>query len=356
MLGAYVAQPLFWLLPAVVGMTALGAARREWRETQGYLLPAVCFGAVLVMAQFATGLAFGFGTSPYSHSPRGIALIVWYTLSILIARELVRWTLFRALRGRNEELAMVAAWLLLFLTDVAPRVVLFNLSDPSRVFEFAGRTLLPVATAGLVATYLMSRGGPLPAIAFNGLMALFMVLSPILPDVPWTVMAFMGVVMPLMGLMVLQLLEEPLPDEELLDEIGPSPRLLVMAFVVVTMFWINTGIFGFQPMIVHGISMQPVFHTGDLVLTKHVPAAELREGDIIQFRVGRRDVFHRIIEVQQGSGSPVFITKGDNMPAPDSPVPAAHVRGRLLWHVPKAGLPVAHVKEYIGRFQHWALQ
>lgn len=348
MLGAYVAQPLLWIAPATVAIVALGIARREWLAVSGYLLPAICIGLTYVGILVIAGLAFGFGTSPYNHSPRGLALIIWYTAAILVSREVIRWGLFRSLRARNEELAFIVTWLLLFVTDIAPRAFVFNISDPSRSFEYVGRVILPAAASGLVATYLLARGGPLPAIAYSAVMSLFLVLSPILPDVPWTITAFVGVAVPVLALLVLQSLEEPDTTAEEVELIGPSPRLLVLAFCVVAMFWINTGILGFQPLIVHGVSMQPEFHTGDLVVTQRVPAGDLQVGDIIQFRRGTHDVFHRIIEVRDGDGERVFITQGDNMPAADSPVPAAHVRGKLLWHVPKAGLPMAHAREFIG--------
>lgn len=89
-------------------------------------------------------------------------------------------------------------------------------------------------------------------------------------------------------------------------------------------------------------------HTGDLVVTRRVDPADLDVGDVIRFRRPGGTVVHRIIEVRTGpDGAPLFITQGDNNPAPDSPVDAGDVIGEVALHVPKAGLPVYWLRRLI---------
>jgi signal peptidase I len=70
--------------------------------------------------------------------------------------------------------------------------------------------------------------------------------------------------------------------------------------------------------LVSGTSMEPKYHTGDMVLVLH--QSEYRVGDVIAYRVPKGDVaagaqvIHRIIG---GDGTRGFVVQGDNRSAPD---------------------------------------
>ncbi len=73
-------------------------------------------------------------------------------------------------------------------------------------------------------------------------------------------------------------------------------------------------VFGYSPVIVLSNSMFPEFEAGDMVLLQKVDPNTLKEGDVICFfEDGNKDiaVTHRIVEVQDDGGQPVFVTKGD---------------------------------------------
>jgi signal peptidase len=301
-------------------------------------------GVALIGASVAVGVFSGFGWSPYSHSLSGIALNLWYVGTILVARELCRWVLLDSLRGRGEAPAIVSTWALLSMTDFSLRGF-EQLRSPETGFEFVGRVLLPTLAIQFLATYLSWYGGPLASLAYLGALSAFEWFSPILPNHSWLAAAVISTVVPLVGLMSLQAdaasdasIEQP---EEL---IGPSPGLLVALAFVVAVFWFNTGITGYQPTIVHGKSMEPTYHTGDLVITKDVDTDSLIVGDVIVFSVGSRNVVHRIIEVRVTDTSRVFITQGDNNDVPDDEVHPATVIGKVNVVIPKIGSPGVAVK------------
>ena len=117
--------------------------------------------------------------------------------------------------------------------------------------------------------------------------------------------------------------------------------LLFAAAVVVWMFTIRPHSMGGPGgyVMVRGISMEPTYHTGDLVLTHRRPT--YGNGDIVAYRVPKGDpgeglvVIHRIIG---GSAADGFIVQGDNNPTVDDwrPKPGDIV-GKAWFIVPRAG-------------------
>ena len=87
----------------------------------------------------------------------------------------------------------------------------------------------------------------------------------------------------------------------------------------------NNGVpqlFGIIPMTVESPSMKPTFDQGDLIFTKEInDPATLAEGDVISFwtLIDGQKVknTHRIVRIENHSGSLSFITRGDNNPIDD---------------------------------------
>ncbi len=99
--------------------------------------------------------------------------------------------------------------------------------------------------------------------------------------------------------------------------------------------------------IVSGTSMQPTFHTGDLVVLSARDGYQ--RGDVITYRVPKGDpgagrlVIHRITD---GSARAGFVTRGDNRPHPDDWHPrGGDVLGRLWFMVPRVGTVLGALRE-----------
>jgi signal peptidase I len=86
--------------------------------------------------------------------------------------------------------------------------------------------------------------------------------------------------------------------------------------------------------VTHGVSMNPVYYQGDLVVVERAPSYQV--GDIVAYHLPSNGevVLHRII-----GGDPAgFEIKGDNNQSIDTTQPAADaVLGRAVLHVPQAG-------------------
>jgi signal peptidase I len=86
--------------------------------------------------------------------------------------------------------------------------------------------------------------------------------------------------------------------------------------------------------VTHGVSMNPVYHQGDLVMVARSPS--YRVGEIVAYRLPGQDlvVLHRII----GGNARGFVMKGDNNQSTDVTEPTARqVVGHAVVHVPDGG-------------------
>ncbi len=117
----------------------------------------------------------------------------------------------------------------------------------------------------------------------------------------------------------------------------PARRLLGAILALVVLLGagaVLTGRVGY--VVTHGVSMEPLYHTGDLVVIAQ--ASSYHVGEIVAYHGdldGNLVVLHRIVGGNAISG---FLIKGDNNHSIDPTHPkASQVIGRAILHIPKVG-------------------
>jgi signal peptidase I len=121
-------------------------------------------------------------------------------------------------------------------------------------------------------------------------------------------------------------------------------RALVLVSALLLAFLISGGIFTFTPLVglriahTSGISMEPAYKDGDVVLIKDASESDLHVGDIVIFSALGQQFMHRIIEQRTGpDGELIVVTQGDNVARPDFPIRASQVSAKLVGEVPLLG-------------------
>ncbi len=119
--------------------------------------------------------------------------------------------------------------------------------------------------------------------------------------------------------------------------------VLLAALLILSAF--NIGV---RAYVVSSGSMSPAIHTGDLVFSHK--SGNYKKGDIITFIDSRNKyVSHRIYRVEKKDGKTTYTTKGDANNAPDgSPVFPGNVMGKVVFHIPLLGIPIAFFHTKIG--------
>ena len=364
----FLVQPALWLL---AGGAAFLLARRDGLRI-ALSLPLIGGALAIGLVQVGIGVAAGafthqFGLSPYGHTPVALLLNTWYITAFVVGRELARWYIASRLSSRGHGFALVATWLVFTAVSLSP-LAWRDFAQPGSAFAYLGVGLFPALGANLLATYLVLRGGPLPAAAYAFVLVAFEWYPPALPSLTWPVQAAIGALVPLLALAVLDSLQ-PADGDDAVEGGGehaevsvdpaqkstdaPKRRTVDVSWVAVGLIvlaavFANTGAFGYKAVLTDGISMQPTLYAGDVVLTGPAQISQLRSGDVIRFREGNVEVLHRIKSIDSSGSTPTFTTRGDHNPVNDPAVESSAVEGKMLLRIPGIGLPVIMVRRLFG--------
>lgn len=92
---------------------------------------------------------------------------------------------------------------------------------------------------------------------------------------------------------------------------------------------------GFRPYLIATGSMSPTYRVNGLVLTRHTPIDDVREGTVVAFQDSAGHVItHRAVQVDRAYGSVTrIVVKGDNNPVADvAPVTGENYLGTVVAH------------------------
>ena len=355
----YVAQPLIWGGLALLAYALWRGLPERPALSKALVGLAVMAGVFQVSLLVILGTLYGFGHSPYGDQALAIAKNFLYLATLLLGLEMSRAYLLRAWSRINAAVAFAAVAVLYAAVSVPLGQYRLLGGETERTFEVTGATILPAASESVMATFLASIGGPLPAFGYRFMVEGFEWFSPILPNLEWPILAFVGALAPVLALLIVRDMYFGAREETAAEPeergIGVSPVMLVAGMVVVALIWLNAGMFGVQPALVSGMSMKPALGPGDIVFTKEVAPESLEVGDVIRYRGDGVAITHRIIEipehiegaffqtedevleVQEGDGGLVFITQGDGNNVADAPVVADQIEGKVVYTLRRVG-------------------
>jgi signal peptidase I len=350
-LETYVLQPFLWLLVvlAVVLMPPYRTqAKLRIRNTFIWLGLGIALFQVVLYA--IGGLFTGFGKNPASHTLTGIAETAFYMATMLLAVELSRAWLAARLGKRHSFIAVACLGVFFtFISIPTSQITGFTLEMQSTNIILSN--WLPLLAENMLATMLVMLAGARASLAYRGLLAAFWWFCPVLPDLSWFFKALLGAGVPVMGMVTADTYYRMYSARLVARRKRESSALpiswIATALACVVIVWFAVGIFPFRPSVVGSGSMTPALHTGDMVVVVKVPAAQIKIGDIIEYRKdATTNIIHRVIDIDRSNGL-AFITRGDaNNTADENPVDPENVIGRVLFNVPKVGWVSNWIKGY----------
>lgn len=123
---------------------------------------------------------------------------------------------------------------------------------------------------------------------------------------------------------------------------------ITIGFVIVLLFLVPR-IFGIIPFIVLSGSMEKEIKTGSVAyVDTNVKVEDIEVGDIIAFKVGKSQVTHRVVSINEDN---TFTTKGDANDTVDlNNVKFKNYKGKTILSIPYAGYALRFVQTKFGYF------
>ncbi len=344
---AYILPIASWSFLAAVVLKAVGFSRiRSWFDKRVSIVALMVAGCYIVILM-DIGLFVGFGNSPYSFAPLMIAINIGLVAATLLGTELSRAAIVKSFGKKSPFLAIALVSLLYTFFGVST-AKLMSLGGPLEFTKFLGVGLLPLIAENILATYLALIGGPVASLSYRAPMMAFWWFCPILPNLPWGVESLVGVMTPAVAFFVinefipsLTFRRAGLPVERRgfgRPRRSSAKTWMLVSIACVAVVWATTGVLGVRASTVISGSMAPALEVGDMAIVYEASPDSIAEGDIIQFWDGREMVIHRVIEVNDGGGTTLFVTKGDANSTPDpDPVQPSQVVGKVAFVIPKIG-------------------
>lgn len=312
-----------------------------------------------IVALFGAGVVMGFGRSPYSMTPYGITVNVLMFISLVVALEFARATVIGACSKRGM-LWKIAAVALFFTLLYLPPTSFINLAAGIDALKFFGSAFIPTLAINLFATFLVALGGASSSISYLLVIEAFQWLSPIIPTPTWTVKALIETVVPSIGFLIVSQFESGyrlmrmgiIKRSDLrgghLKRKGAFKSWIVFSIALLTILWIPTGLFGFQPTVVAGDSMVPTMRMGDIAITVSTSPDNIKSGDVIVYmRQGSQQlIIHRVVEVSKVGNGYTIITKGDANNAADPPIIVSGAVSKVINIIPQIGWASIYLKSW----------
>lgn len=327
----YLARPLLWSLPAYLAFRLLGGSL-----DRALLIIGAVAGLVHVAIYGIGGILVGFGRSPGSVSLGHAPLQLWYLVATVSGVELTRAVLVRRWRAADSEWAFLAITVLFFVVGIAPSQFVF-LRTVDEAMVIVGAEWLPALAVSGVATWMCVVGGPGASVSYRIALAAYAWFLPVLPDLGWQGELMTGVVGVVAAATFFRTIASPgreaEPAGDGVHRARTGRRWITPAAIIVALL-LAVGSMGVRALTVTGVSMEPTYSRGDILLVwERANPADLEVGDVVTYHLGSLPVVHRIVDLTGDS----IVTQGDNVFHPDPPVEARDIEGKVIARLPFLG-------------------
>ena len=225
---------------------------------------------------------------------------------------------------------------LILYTDV------YSMNEFDTFIETIGFTLFASVSCNLMYNYVSKRYGSVPIIIYRLITVLYVYVIPYIPDV---FMFFRCVLRTVYPYMIFQLLEYTYPNKKLVvaykDSIKSVISKTIIVIIAVIMAMLVSCNFKYGMLIIGSGSMTGTINKGDaMIYEQYDGEGEIKEGDVVIFDDGSKQVVHRVIEAKKVNGINKYVTKGDaNIEKDEAFITKSDIIGLYKFRIKSIGYP-----------------
>ena len=300
---------------------------------------------------YALGIIIGFLKNSYSLTPISVLNNMFAPAAIIVCVELFRYIVITTNRDSKKVAIMVS--ILLALLDIAFQVRVNVTATPEELFRISTLIVLPCIVKHAVMSYLTYTVGFKPCLVYRLVVDLSIYVLPIVPDLGDYLKSITLVALPfLIFLYSSRIINEyNVGVEHTFQKNTFKLRDIPLIILFVVLACLISGFFPYYMIGVGSGSMKPTIDKGDAVIIHKVKEdKELKEGEVIAFRRGKKMIVHRIVEIVEEDGVIVYHTKGDYNNSNDRiDLTINDIIGTIEFRIPKIAYPAIFISDFLER-------
>jgi signal peptidase I len=303
---------------------------------------------VYIIIYFSSGIIIGYTKSPFDRSILGIIKNMWMIGSVIVAQEFVREAFFKTTTKQDKWFTIIFVTGFFVLLDL-------NLHTAGNVFDTLGsfmgfmtKNFITAVVINSFVSYLTYRDGIKSSLLFLIPYNFVFLITPVFPANVFVVLLIIETVVPLLIYLNIEKTYQKNNVFGLPHKISMGYKIFRFGVVLslIGLMTFTMGLLPYVPIVIASNSMYPIIERGDIVVMRRTPFEEIKINDIIEYKLDRISVIHRVLEIRNTRDGKVLITKGDNNVSNDAePVSSEQVHGVIVGNIPKAGYPTLWLRE-----------
>jgi len=217
--------------------------------------------------------------------------------------------------------------------------------------EFLMQTFIPTLVINLYLTYISYFSGYNTSFLYAAIPQIATYALPILPNIDLSTLSILNSVVPFCSYLYINHMvnkADKIYNRKEYKPIGIKGWIGTIAIIVLVVCF-GYGVFPVEPLVIASNSMAPNIYKGDMVIIIDGDPKEVKEGEVIRYKMDGYYVVHRVKEIKEDKdGNKLFITKGDNNDDVDLyPVKESQYDGTIKVNIPYIGYPTLIFNELI---------
>lgn len=344
-------NPIFWFICFIISIYICRDTKIREKAKNDKIQTILIIVLIYLIFYFISGLFFGYSKSPYSHAFISIIKNLWSFLVIIILKEYTRYCLCNNCSKSKLFYALVT--ILFILTEINFYNVESNFISGESAFKYVSSVIIPLIAENVLFTYLTIVCGYKAVLAYRLPIMFANIILPIFPDLNWFIIALYKLVLSFVCFLSINYIQAKKTERISRRRIKKQNPIKNIPFIITLFIFVGfvAGFFKYMPIAVMSNSMAKLINRGDLVVVEKLNSKEkknLKQYDIIEYRLGSSIIIHRIIKIEKTSDGEVrYITKGDNNNAADNKyVLEDQVLAKVKFKVPVIGYPIVLLNEF----------
>jgi signal peptidase I len=344
-------KPSIWIILALTTIFVLPKYQHKFSLNRYDVRQLALIGAlVYVIIYFSSGIIIGYTKSPFDRSLLGIIRNMWMIGSVIVAQEFVREAFFKTTTKHDKWFTIIFVTSFFILLDLNLHTVGNIFDSVSSFMGFMTKNFITAVVINSFVSYLTFRDGIKASLLFLLPYNFVFLITPVFPANVFVVLLIIETIVPLLIYLNIEKTYQRNNVFGLTHKLSTGYKLfrLSIILILIGLMTFTLGLLPFVPIVIASNSMYPTIERGDIVVMRKTPFEEIKINDIIEYKLDRISVIHRVLEIRNTREGKVLITKGDNNASNDSePVSAEQVHGVIVSNIPKAGYPTLWLREVI---------